>query len=110
MDKNTPEENIVAFLVTMLITWLIVWAILAGLNLFSHLPVIGAVNRIGGLILGALQGLFIVWLIFLVISLLSGTQFGLYVQNMINDSLVLQPIYESNGFLRIVTNAIGSIM
>ena len=102
--------NAAAFLVTMLLTWIIVRGILAALDLSSRLPVIGMANRVGGLIAGALEGMFFVWLVFLVISLLSGTRIGLTLQNMISDSFVLQPLYDSNVFLKIVSDTMNSIL
>lgn len=102
--------NICAFLITMLVTWLIIRIIFAALNLAVKLPVLGFANRVGGLIAGALQGMCVVWLLFMVISLLSGTRIGLQLQNMINDSFILQPVYETNIFLKMVSDAMQRIM
>ena len=102
--------NAAAFMVTMLLTWIIVRGILAALDLSSRLPVIGAVNRAGGLIAGAVCGMFFVWFVFLIISLLSGTRVGLELQNMIADSFVLQPLYDSNVFLKIVSDTMNKIL
>ena len=101
--------NIAAFIVTMLVTWVIIRAILGALQLFSRLPVIGLADRIGGLIAGALEGLFVVWVLFLIISLLSGTEPGMKLQAWIDESFVLEPICEANIFLKIVSGAVEKI-
>ena len=102
--------NILSFLVTMLVVWLIVRGIIAALDLCARLPVVGFFNRAGGLIAGAIEGLFFVWFVFLIISLLSGTPVGAQIQNMIADSLVLQPVFDANVFLKIVSDAMQRII
>lgn len=102
--------NILAFIVTLLVVQLVLWTGIAALDLFSRLPVLNLLNHLGGLVVGALQGLFAVWLIFLVISLTSATQLGMTLMNMVNESTLLQPMYESNLFLKIVVQAISNLM
>ena len=102
--------NILAFVVTLLVVQLVLWTGITALDLFSRLPMLNFVNHLGGLAVGALQGLFAVWLIFLVISLFSATEIGMTLMNMVNESALLQPMYESNMFLKIVTQAIAKLM
>ena len=102
--------NILAFVVTLLVVQLVLWTGITALDLFSRLPMLNFVNHLGGLAVGALQGLFAVWLIFLVISLFSATEIGMTLMNMVNESALLQPMYESNLFLKIVTQAIAKLM
>ena len=102
--------NILAFVVTLLVVQLVLWTGITALDLFSRLPMLNFVNHLGGLAVGALQGLFAVWLIFLVISLFSATEIGMTLMNMVNESALLKPMYESNMFLKIVTQAIAKLM
>lgn len=102
--------NIVAFVVTLLAVQLVLWTGITALDLFSRLPFISFINRIGGLAVGILQGLFAVWLIFLGISIFSSTEIGITLMGMIDESTLLQPMYESNMFLKIVVQAISNIM
>lgn len=102
--------NIVAFVVTLFVVQLILWTGITALNLFAKLPLISFINRIGGLAVGILQGLFAVWLIFLGISLFSSTEIGITLMSMIDESTLLQPMYESNMFLKMVLQAISNIM
>lgn len=102
--------NILAFVVTLLVVQLVLWTGITALDLFSRLPVLNFVNHLGGLAVGALQGLFAVWLLFLIISLFSATEIGMTLMNMVNESVLLQPMYESNMFLKIVTQAIAKLM
>lgn len=102
--------NIVAFVATLLLTWLIVWIFLTVLNVAAHIPGIYQIDRVGGALLGGIKGLFFVWLLFLVISAFSGTAIGIAIQNMIDQSLVLKPMYEANLLLKVVSNALQNIL
>lgn len=102
--------NIVAFVAALLVVQLILWTGITALDLFARLPLISFINRIGGLAVGVLQGLFAVWLIFLGISVFSSTQIGITLMGMIDESVLLQPMYESNFFLKMVLHGIANIM
>ena len=102
--------NIVAFIVTLVVVQLIIWTIMTALNIFSRLPIIHLINQLGGLIVGMLQGLFAVWMLFLVIAIFSGTEIGMMLMNMIVQSPILKPVYESNMFLKIIVQAIANIL
>ena len=102
--------NILAFVVTLLVAQIIVMGVLTALNLFARLPFINSVNHLGGLAIGIVQGVVLVWLIFLVISMLSGTQIGITLMDMIDESALLRPLYQSNVFLKIVTGAVERII
>ncbi len=102
--------NIAAFLLTLLVTHLIIWAILAGLKVFDHIPFLHGINHAGGLVVGALQGVLVVWLLMLILSAMSGTSVGGDILQMVNKDTIMKPIYESNLFLKEVTEAISKIM
>lgn len=102
--------NILAFIVTLLVVQLVLRTGIAALDLFSRLPLLNLLNHLGGLAVGALQGLFAVWMIFLVLSLFSATETGMMLMNMVDESALLQPMYESNLFLKIVVQAISKLM
>lgn len=102
--------NIVAFVITLLVVQIVLWTGLSMLNLFARLPVLHLLNRVGGLFVGVFQGLLAVWMIFLVISMLSGTEAGQMMIGMINSSSTLRMMYDSNLFLKIVAGAVASFM
>ena len=102
--------NIVAFIVTLAVVHLIIWTVITALDIFSRLPIIRLINRLGGLTIGILQGLFAVWMIFLVIAIFSGTEIGTMLMNMIDQSTILKPMYESNMFLKIIVQSISNIL
>ena len=102
--------NAAALVLTLLVTWVIVRLIIGSLNLFSSLPLLGTADRMGGLLCGALEGLFVVWFILLIGSLLSGTLAGAFIQEQIDKSLTLWPVAESNVFMKIISNAVSNML
>ena len=102
--------NILAFAATLIAAHLVIRIIMAALHLFSRLPVVSAADKIGGFALGAVRGIFLVWLLLLVLSVFSGTKFGIMAMEMVDQSLLARPLYQTNVFLKIVTESIKSIM
>ena len=102
--------NIASFLVTLVLVRLILLAIMSALNLFASLPVLRLVNRLGGALLGLLQGVVAVWVILLLISLFSGTTVGMKLSEMADESAILAPIYETNLLLALITRAVKAIL
>ena len=102
--------NILAFVVTLLVVQLVLWTGLTALDLFSRLPLLNLLNRIGGLAIGAVQGLLVVWVIFLIITALSATDTGMMLMEMIDQSTILRPMYDGNLFMKIAVQALSGIM
>lgn len=101
--------NIVATVVTFLIVQLVLWTGITALDLFSRLPLLNFINHIGGLAVGTVQGLCIVWLLFLIIYILSSIGNESVLMNMTQESTLLQPIYENNLFLKMAVQGISNM-
>lgn len=97
--------NVAAFLVSVLIVHLLLWLSISALSILTNLPVIRVVNRVAGLALGLLQALLVLWLAFLILSLVSGTGIGMQLMKMVESSNWLNWLYQSNLFLKIVLRA-----
>ena len=97
--------NIAAFLASVLIVHLLLWLSISALSILANLPVIRVVNRVAGLALGLLQAMLVLWLAFLILSLVSGTGIGMQLMKMVESSTWLNWLYQSNLFLKIVLRA-----
>ena len=75
--------HIVAFLCTFLLVTIVLRAIIFALDIVSELPVLGFFNRLAGGVVGAAGGLIIIWLFFVVITLLYVTAFGREIYQVI---------------------------
>ena len=96
--------NVAAFLLTFIVVSIILRAIIFSLNVVSELPVVGLVNRLAGGVLGMLMVLIIVWLVFLVVTMLYTTGIGKSMIAMIQENEFLKTIYEYNPVLKLATS------
>ena len=91
--------NVVSFLVTFLLAIIIVKALMFAVNIIGELPVLGLINHLAGGVLGIVLGLVIVWVGFLVITLLYTTEAGMACFEMIEKSSILSFLYDANPLL-----------
>ncbi|MCC8102468.1 MAG: CvpA family protein [Clostridiales bacterium] len=97
--------NVVSFLVAVVLVHIALRLLVMLLNILAHFPVVGFVNRLAGGALGVLQALFVLWLFFLILTVLQATNVGMTLLAMVEESALLSWLYESNLFLRIILMA-----
>ena len=95
--------HIVAFLCTFLLVTIVLRAIIFALDIVSELPVLGFFNRLAGGVVGAAGGLIIIWLFFVVITLLYVTAFGREIYQVIQENAILNMLYENNPLMKLAT-------
>ena len=96
--------HIVAFLCTFLLVTIVLRAIIFALDIVSELQVLGFFNRLAGGVVGAAGGLIIIWLFFVVITLLYVTAFGREIYQVIQENAILNMLYENNPLMKLATN------
>lgn len=96
--------NIVAFLCTFILVTIVLRAIVFALDVISNLPVLGFVNRIAGGGIGIVCSLVVVWVLFIIITLLYTTSFGKEAYNAIQGNGILAAIYENNPIMKLAVN------
>lgn len=99
--------GILSFLLALILAVIIVWIIGKATDVVNKIPVIKGINRFLGIFAGALQGFILVWLLFMIVALISGTTIGRILVSCINDSRFLYILYEHNIILEIITNFFG---
>ncbi len=97
--------NALSFILTFIIISVLLWVICMALHIISKLPLIHSVNKTAGLLAGCIQGLFEVWLFFILLTVFGSTSFGQKIMEMIGESELLSFIYNNNILLRFVTGA-----
>lgn len=90
---------LLAFLVTFIIVLIIVKALVVAIDIIGDLPVLGFFNHMAGAIIGAGSGLIIVWVAFLVLTVLYTSAIGQVTFDMIEQSKFLTFLYENNFLL-----------
>lgn len=76
------------------------------LDLIAKLPILKQANKFAGLLLGLVQGVLVVWLLFAVITIISGTEFGQSVHIYITESQLLTFLYNNNLPLKLITGQV----
>lgn len=99
--------NVIAFVAAVILVQILLRLVIGALDILAHIPLIGGVNRLLGLVLGLVQALFFLWLFFLILSMTSATQWGLQLMDMVQSSQALSALYDSNLFLEIVVRTVA---
>lgn len=90
------------FVVLFIIVYVCINIIISTLDLISKLPLINGINKLGGAVLGAAEGLLLVWLFFIGLNIFSNTEFARFVFEDINRNAVASFIYDNNLILKVV--------
>lgn len=88
--------NALGFFITFIVAAVGIAILCFVLDLLSKLPVLHQINTLFGIAMGALEGLVILWIVFIVITMLGSTGFGQACMTMISDSKILSFLYDSN--------------
>lgn len=94
--------NALGFFITFLLAAAGIAVLCFVLNLISRLPVLHQINTIAGIAAGALEGLVILWIVFIAITMLGSTGFGQTCMTMISESKILSYLYDGNVLSKIL--------
>lgn len=95
--------DIIAFLVTMLVVTIAVRIAIGMLGILDKIPVIGGMNRLAGALVGVGIGIVVVWIGFIVVTLLYDTAFGRMCFDNIETNPILSALYDSNFLMKYIT-------
>lgn len=101
----TAVLNAVSFILAVLLVHIALWFAVSLLDRLTHVPGIRLANRLAGGALGLLQGLFMLCLFFLLLSVFETAPQGQAILRMVRESAVLSFLYETNLFLHIAVRA-----
>lgn len=88
--------NAIAFVATLLLVIIALAVLCFALNLLAKLPLLKQVNTTAGLIVGVLEGLLIVWILFVILTMFAGSEFGSKALAMIAENPLLDFLYKNN--------------
>lgn len=95
--------NILSFLIVMIVVTIAVRIVISALGIIEKLPVIGGLNRFAGGIVGIATALIVVWILFVIITLLYSTEIGGTCFQYIEESEFLTQLYDNNPLMNLVT-------
>lgn len=102
--------NYVGFVVLFAVIWVLLHIFLHVLDIFTRLPVIHGLNQIAGAVLGLAEALIIVWLVFLLIGVFSGTEIGGKLMDLIQQSAWMSALYRTNLVALFLQDLISSLI
>lgn len=85
-----------SYVLTFILVYVLLRVLMIALDILTHLPGIKEINKTVGAVLGLIQGLMIVWLVFVAADIFGTTQFGISVQQQISDNVWLQFLSDNN--------------
>ena len=98
--------NIIAFILTFIVVTVIIRAVVFALDIVSELPVIGFFNHLAGGALGIGIALIIVWILFMIVTLMYTTAVGKEIYEMVQNNSILKLIYDCNPIMQLAVKLI----
>ena len=94
------------FFVLIIVIYIIVRIVIVVFDFVSKLPVINSINKVGGLAVGLIHGLLIVWIGCLVVTAFGDKAWAQEALTQINDNQMLTFIYNNNPIVYIISKFI----
>lgn len=91
-----------SLLLTLIIVLIAVHLLINVLDLVAKLPGLNAANKGGGAIIGLVVGYLIIQIIFVVITVFSGTEWGKSLMVQVNESAILTFLYNSSATIKML--------
>lgn len=95
--------DIIAFLIAWIAVTIIARVLMGVIGIIGKIPVVGGVNKIVGAVAGLAIGLFIVWILFILVTLLYSTPIGQACMQDIEASQILKKLYDGNVLMKFIT-------
>lgn len=94
--------NALAFLLSFVIVWTAIRAILLALDVVTKLPILHGINKLAGGGLGLIYGIVLVWIAFLLVTILCNGDLGRRFFGLISENPFLLFLYNQNVIMKIV--------
>ena len=92
--------DLIAFLVALFVVTVVVAILIKVLGLIDKLPLIGGMNRIAGGAVGVGIGILMVWILFLLVTIVYDTSLGQTCFEQIETSKILSYLYDNNPLMK----------
>ena len=94
--------NALAYLISFLIIWTLLRMLLMAMDIVTKLPLLRGLNKLAGGVLGFVQGIVFVWIIFLLVSVLCNGNLGKQFFALIHENPFLLFLYNQNVIMKIL--------
>lgn len=99
----------ISYMLTLLVLLLLLHILIMVLDVANYIPIVKSINKAGGAIFGAGQGILIVWIFMGIVTLLSTFSWAYQVMQMIDESPLLAWLYKKDIFLKIIVDILEKI-
>ena len=99
----------ISYVLTLLVLLLLLHILIMVLDVANYIPIVKSINKAGGAIFGAGQGILIVWIFMGIVKLLSTFSWAYQVIQMIDESPLLAWLYKKDIFLKIIVDILEKI-
>ena len=94
--------NALAYLISFVVVWTAIRAILLAMDVVTKLPILHGINRLAGGALGVVYGVVLVWIAFLLVTILCNGNLGKQFFELIHENPFLMFLYNQNIIMKIV--------
>ncbi|MBQ7534475.1 MAG: CvpA family protein [Stomatobaculum sp.] len=102
--------HFILFALLFLLIWILLRLLMKVLDVFAKLPVIHGLNQIAGAVLGLGEGLFYLWIFFLVLSCFTETVWGRRLLELIYSNVWLRFLYQYNMITWFLKSTLGALL
>jgi hypothetical protein len=102
--------NLVGSVILFAIVYIGLRVLVHALNLVARLPILCGMNQVAGSVIGLIRGLLWLWAFFLIISIFSGMQWTVPLQEQIRSSVWMSFLYNNNIYNKIFIGIIRGLV
>ena len=99
----------ISYVLTLLVLLLLLHILIMVLDVANYIPIVKSINKAGGAIFGAGQGILIVWIFMGIVTLLSTFSWAYQIIQMIDESPLLAWLCKKDIFLKIIVDILEKI-
>ncbi len=99
----------VCFVVVFVVALILLYLLNKVLDVFAKLPLLKQANQLVGLALGVCQSVLVIWVLFAVITMIGGSEFGQTMLGYISDSKLLDFLYKNNIPMNYITKTAANL-
>lgn len=96
----------IIYIVIMVVVFIVLKVIIGATGIIRRLPVIKQADKLGGVIVGLIEGLVVIWIFFTVVTAISGTENAANILVQIHTNAFLEALYNNNPITRVLFSTI----
>ena len=96
----------IVYILIMVVVFIALRIIISATGIVRRLPVIKQADKIGGVVVGFIEGIVVVWIFFTIVTAISGTETASNILLQIHGNTFLEALYNYNPITRVLFSTI----